>query len=151
MSDDQVCKCGAKEDLRLCDDCNTFMCLACFKQHRTNTLAVDKDGKPVVVSLMEAFQWDCPKCGHNNVVKMIVSNVAEAPLDDKQEARLKKDLGLEPWESLESVEDEGSVVHVPETVRCRHCEVVFETEFTAADTSALDLDADDDDDQDELF
>lgn len=85
-----------------------------------------------IVSLEQAWFWECPRCRKGNYARSVQADISEAP-----EAAVREMLDLEPWEELPE-DVEGQFVTAPEFVKCAHCSVEF----------PCFADADDDDDGD---
>lgn len=72
-----------------------------------------------IVSLEQAWFWQCPRCRTGNYARSVQADIAEVPEDAVREM-----LDLEPWEELPA-EVEGHFVTAPESVKCAHCSAEF--------------------------
>lgn len=73
------------------------------------------------VTLVQAFVWDCPKCGNENWQRAVVQRLSR---EEAKECLVK--MGhMEEWQ--EQDEDvRGELVGCPEEVHCDRCKEVFE-------------------------
>lgn len=66
------------------------------------------------VELRHAFEWTCPECGRDSVVRGVVPEMTD---EDRQQ--LRHDMGVE--------DIEGTFMMQPDTVTCHHCGETFRT------------------------
>lgn len=72
-----------------------------------------------IVSLEQAWFWQCPRCQTGNYARSVQADIAEVP-----EEAVREMLDLEPWQELPK-EVEGHFVTAPEFVKCAHCSAEF--------------------------
>jgi hypothetical protein len=83
------------------------------------------------------------------MMKLIKENPNEAVLTDEEEEKLRKRLGLEPWEPLPDADELGGIlIHIPYQVTCNNCKLSFTAAMPPALEGDVDLTEDDDEDDD---
>jgi hypothetical protein len=72
-----------------------------------------------IVSLEQAWFWQCPRCQKGNYARSVAADMTEVPEDTVREM-----LGLESWQEIPA--DIGcQFVTAPEFVKCAHCSAEF--------------------------
>ena len=82
------------------------------------------------VELFSAFSWICDNCGKRNFERGVTLELTQ-----ENEAHLKEQMGLQPWEELPQ-EDDGEWMIAPAIVTCKYCATKYKTLDKEDDTPA---------------